>query len=318
MTKQINQLSVEDFAVFLGTNCDQISDTIKNLITQSDFQYEVLQGNEREQVILQVLKDIELKNFARVGIPERQKTWEMAWSDHLNEFVAKGFAQEELEPKFMRSNERSNEIVTLKKNYVKPFVPNFGLNYAKVCKTWLFEKYLREVEAVYEFGCGSGFNLVMLAQLYPHKKIYGLDWASASVNLVNINAQKHSFNITGRQFNFFEPDEQLEIENNSAFLTVAALEQVGKNHDKFINFILSKSPKLVINLEPIAEYYDSDSLVDYLALMYHRKRNYLDGYLAKLKELESHKKIKIIKAEPSYFGNVYHSPYSMVVWIPLS
>jgi hypothetical protein len=314
MNKQINQLSVEDFAVFLGTSCDQISDSIKNLITQSQFQYQALQGSEREQVILQVLKDIDLKDFAKVGIPERQKTWEMAWSDHLNEFATKGFAQEELDPKFMRSN----EIVRLKKNYVKPLVPNFELNYAKVCKTWLFEKYLMEVDSVYEFGCGSGFNLVMLAKLYPHKKIYGLDWAYSSVNLVNINAQKHGFNITGRQFNFLEPDEQLELENNSAFLTVAALEQVGKNHDKFINFILSKSPKLVINLEPIAEYYDSDNLVDYLALMYHKKRGYLDGYLAKLKELELNNKIKIIKAEPSDFGSLYHSPYSMLVWIPLS
>lgn len=318
MSKQINQLSVEDFAIFLGTNIEQISTPIKNLITQSDFQYEVLEGNEREQVILQVLKDIDLKDFAKVGIPERQKTWEMAWSDHLNEFATKGFAQKELDPKFMRSNERSNEILRLNKNYVKPVVPNFELNYAKVCKTWLFEKYLREVESVYEFGCGSGFNLVMLSQLYPDKKIYGLDWASSSVNLVNINAQKHELNITGSHFNFLDPDEQLEIENNSAFLTVAALEQVGKNHDKFINFILSKSPKLVINIEPIAEYYDTDNLVDYLALMYHKKRGYLDGYLAKLKELESHNKIEIVKTEPSYLGSLYHSAYSILVWIPLS
>ena len=313
MSKEIQKLSVEDFAIFLGATTQDMPAIVKDIIAKADFKYEILQSEQREQVILQVLKDIEFKNFSKVDSPERKNIWEMAWSDHLNEFVAQNMAEKELEPTFMRQN----EIVRLNKNYVKPHTPNFELNYAKVCKTWLFQKYLGEVEAIYEFGCGSGFNLVMLSEIYAHKKMYGLDWASSSVNLVNINAEKHGLNIKGRQFNMLEPNEDLETEENSAFLTIAALEQVGKNYHKFVDFILRRKPKVVINLEPIAEYYDCDNLVDYLGFTYHKKRGYLDGYLSKLRELESQNTIKIIKAEGSRLGGLYHDAYSIVVWTPL-
>ena len=45
---------------------------------------------------------------------------------------------------------------------------------------------------------------------------------------------------------------------------------------------LDKKPKIVVNLEPIHEFYDSDNLSDFIALNYHNQRNYflkLDKFL---------------------------------------
>ena len=46
----------------------------------------------------------------------------------------------------------------------------------------------------------------------------------------------------------------IDIEPNSAVITTSALEQVGGDIDSFIDFVLEKKPKRVINIEPILEF----------------------------------------------------------------
>ena len=97
----------------------------------------------------------------------------------------------------------------------------------------------------------------------------------------------------------------------------SALEQLGKNHTKFVDYVLAKKPDLCVNVECIDEYYDEDCLFDYLALTYHRSRNYLDGFLPHLRELEKEKKIEIIATKRLGFGSLYHEMFSYVIWKPL-
>ena len=70
-------------------------------------------------------------------------------------------------------------------------------------------------------------------------------------------------------------------------MTYAALEQIGNNHEAFIQFLMRKSPLLCVNVECLCELYDDNALVDYLAIKYHKKRNYLDGYLTRLQQLQA-------------------------------
>jgi hypothetical protein len=116
-------------------------------------------------------------------------------------------------------------------------------------------------------------------------------------------------------FDFLRPDKSLKIDPHSAFFTFGALEQVGKDHRHFLDFVLSKSPGLCINVEGLYELYDDNYLLDYLASRYHARRNYLKGYLSCLKKLEGEGKIKIIKVHHQLFG-VFDDPHSYVIWKP--
>jgi hypothetical protein len=172
------------------------------------------------------------------------------------------------------------------------------------------------VDAVYEFGCGTGYHLVALAQRFPDKKIKGLDWAEASRKSVNLLAEKYGLNLEGYVFDFYHPDEYLEIEENSAVITLAALEQVGDQYEKFLRFVLKKKPRLCINVECISELYDENNLIDYLAIRYHRKRRYLDRYLTRLQQLETQGLISIQKVKRTFLGDTCHEAYTILVWRP--
>jgi SAM-dependent methyltransferase len=176
---------------------------------------------------------------------------------------------------------------------------------------------MSDAEEVYEFGCGSGYNLVALAQRYPQIQLTGLDWVESAVELVNRVGRAHDLRLQGRRFDFFNPDSSISFGPRSVAVTMAALEQVGSGYGKFLEFLLQKRPSLVVNLEPLYELYDPTNLVDYLAMRYHKTRGYLDGYLSCLRKLEAEKRIEIIHTHRPCFGSLFHEGYSLVVWRPL-
>lgn len=70
-------------------------------------------------------------------------------------------------------------------------------------------------------------------------------------------------------------------------------------------------------MEPLLDLYDETNLVDALAIRYHRKREYLFGFLPHLKNLAALGKIEIMEIRRLYFGSLYHEGYSYVAWRPL-
>ena len=174
--------------------------------------------------------------------------------------------------------------------------------------------YLKTFDSIYEFGCGTGFNLAVLAQLYPKKKLHGLDFVSSSVDLINRIGDTYSWSITGHLFNMLTPDENFEIADNSAIFTIGAIEQLASNFEVFLQFIVKKSPKLCIHVEPTLELYDKNNLVDYLAIKFHRKRGYTENYLARLRELESNNIVEILKVHRPFLGSLYMEGYSYIIW----
>jgi hypothetical protein len=193
--------------------------------------------------------------------------------------------------------------------------PLFELNWYKVFQLWLFQTYLKDVEHIYEFGCGPCHNLVTLAQLYPDKNITGLDWAKASVDIANKLGSVYGWKVKGKSFDFFAPDNSFKIQENSAVITIGGLEQTGQNFGAFIRYIMEKRPKLVIHVEPLLEWYDENNLVDYLAIRFHKYRKYLEGLVLWLEEAASRGQVKILKRNRCYFGSLYHD-YSLLVWKP--
>ena len=221
---------------------------------------------------------------------------------------------ESLVPRFFRPD----QVVRLNKQFVMPHDSACEIHFFSIFREWLFRRYFRDVQAVHEFGCGSGYNLAMLAKIYPQMDIVGLDWAQSAVDLVQMIGRQHKLNLSGRRFDFFQPDESLQFAPGTAVLTMCALEQVGDRFEEFLQFLLSRSPVLCVQHEPIYELYDPTSLVDYLAMRYHARRGYLNGYLTRLRQLEAEQKIEILKVHRLQFGSLYHESYSYVVWRPLN
>lgn len=311
MPKDIHEVTLGDFACSFGTTVEDIPRDCREFIAKTDFSYKVLTVKERDTVILNVLRKIE-SDQQIIGAPERQTAWEKGWGENLQDFIKSGYDLNKLVPRFIRPNQAAR----LDQNYIMPSNPNFELDYFSVFRLWLFKKYLKDFESIYEFGCGTGFNLVVLARLYPEKKLHGLDFVPSSVNLVNKLGEVYHWNITGHPFDMLRPDASFKVDDNSAIFTIGALEQLASNFEPFLQFVLKRSPGLCLHVEPTIELYDENNLVDYLAIKFHRKRGYTENYLTRLRELEAQNKIEILKVKRLFFGSLYMEGYSYIVWRP--
>ncbi len=309
----INVLSTSDLATLFGTDDYEIHKYCSSVVSNADLSYSLLSTIERDQLILGIIKQIYSGNLAKAGAA-RQTDWEQGWRENLDEFVASNYDLERLIPKYFKKDVPAR----LNLEYILPASPNFVFAYTHVYRTWIFQKYLSEVENIYEFGCGPAYHLAYLAQLFPDKKLFGLDWTTSSQEIIKHLAMHFGWKIEGRRFDFFKPDQDFCLDKNSGILTFGALEQIGDNHGPFVEFLLKNKPSICVNVECLHELYNPDNLLSYLALQYHQKRNYLSGYLTKLQKLEQEKRIEIIKFHHHKFGNLYDDALSYVIWKPQS
>lgn len=304
-------LGIEDFARLFGTTVDDFDDECRQFISQTDFRYSKLGRKKRDETMLGILKRIDSGELTLAG-KEGKSRWEKGWSENLQNFISKGYDLAELVPKYVRPD----QVLRLYRDYVMPSEANFELNFFTVLRLWLFKKYLKEFDEIYEFACGPGYSLPLMAKLFPEKKLYGLDWTEAAVETVNLIGKKHGINVIGYLFDMFAPDYNLQMTENSAVITIGGLEQLGKDHQAFVQFLIEKAPGLCIHVEPICELYDENNLVDYLAIKFHKTRNYLADFLTSLQRLETENSIEIIKTSRMYFGSLYHDGWSLVIWRP--
>jgi SAM-dependent methyltransferase len=305
------RVTVDDFVRAFGITREDMPAPCIDLIESLDLRYRVAQGKERDKIILEVLHKLE-SDTQRVGATERRKVWERGWAENLEAFRASGADLRTLTPRFIRPN----QPIRLDGDYVIPADPHFELNYFSVLRRWFFVTYLAPFQSVYEFGCGTGFNLVALAELYPDKKLFGSDFVPSAVQLVNETARAHGLPITGFLFDMRTPDAGLKLGPGSAVLHFGSVEQLAGDFEPFLEFLLANRPALCIGLEPTVELYDAEDLVDYLAIRFHRKRGYTEGYLPKLQELAAKGKIEILKLQRTYFGSLFMEGFSFVIWRP--
>jgi hypothetical protein len=198
--------------------------------------------------------------------------------------------------------------------YIKAESNTFEYDFFSVFRLWVYLEYLSNASATFEFGCGSGCNLPVLAELFPEKELHGLDWVRSSVDIVNEMRSQYGWNMTGHLFDLFNPDYSLAIDDNSEFITFGALEQLGANYKEFVEFTINKKPVLCVHIEPLYELYNPNSLLDYFARKYHKKRGYLDNFLS---YLEGEDRVKIIEWERMDFGGLFQDGWSRVVWQPI-
>jgi hypothetical protein len=307
----MNKLSIKDFAASFGTTEDDIRENCLEIINSVDFNYSIIDGSARDKLILDILKRIDADQQV-IGAPKRQQVWDKGWGENLKGFVSSDYDLNELIPKFIRPN----QPIRFNLNYIQPSNPNFELDFFSVFRLWLFKKYFSDYSHVYEFGCGTGFNLVALAQQYPDKELYGLDFVPSSVELVNQVGDHHSYNISGHLFDMISPDASFALEKNSAMFTIGSIEQLAGKFESFVEYILKQPVSLCVHVEPTIELYDENILVDYLAIKFQGKRGYTDNFLPYLKKLESDKVVEILKVKRLFFGSLFLEGYNCIIWRP--
>ncbi|MBU1682880.1 class I SAM-dependent methyltransferase [Patescibacteria group bacterium] len=302
-------LSEKDFAEAFGTDEDEIHRFCGDLIKSLDFKYEVCSQATREKIFLDVIKKYDDAELSASG-SHRLNDWRTGWGEILQEFLASGGDLKVLVPKDLRPN----RPLRYKENYILPFTASFEHDFALVFRYWLFKKYCRDYQNIYEFGCGTGQNLAVMAGLFPEKRFLGMDWVPESQELLKLIAGTYGWQMEGHRFDFFKPNYELEILPNSLIYTSCAMEQIGGDYGSFLDYLLAKKPSLCVNVECIQELYDEHTLCDYVALRYHRRRNYLGDFLTRLRALEQEKIIEIIATKRMGFGSLYHEGYMYVIW----
>lgn len=298
-----------DVAGFLGVATHDLPQDIRILIKEYNFCYRALTREERDQAMLMILNRLHSRDLHIPGIGRKER-WIRDWSENLDRFIMSGFDESELVPKYFQPN----HVVRLRGDYIMPLNAHFERDFFRIIRRWLYKTYLAQEGPIYEFGCGSGANLVELAKLYPEKELHGLDWVEVSKEILGILAEKKGYRIKGHVFDMFFPNKSFPLQEGAAILAINSLEQLGDKFEPFLQFVLSKRPSLFVHVDSFVELYDCAKLPDYLTLMHNRMRNYLTGYLTRIGELEKSGVIEIVNLRHFPCGGLYHDYYSFLVW----
>lgn len=301
-------LAFEDFEHLFNEN---LSDFVRQKICKYPLEYFEITDAEKDLCIKKIVAALIDKNLVKAG-KHRFEQWEAGWRENLNN-LTEGQDIESIIPYYFGKY----DYVRINRKFVKPASKDFEYRTLCVIVDWLFDKYIRDADAIYEFGCGTGYHLLNARQFNPTAALWGLDWALASQEILKQLALKGVVsNFHAHRFDYFNPDMDFSLDRNSVVYTVASLEQTGSKFKKFVNYLIQNKPKFCIHIEPISELLDENNLIDYLSIEYFKKRNYLDGFLTFLRSLEAKGKIKILKAQRTFAGSLFIEGYSAVVWTP--
>jgi hypothetical protein len=305
----IKTITIEDIEGVVGF---KISEHCKGLINKFDLQYIELYQKDRDNIILDIINALNTE-LETAGKHKLEK-WEKGWLENL-ELLKEHKDASSLVPKYFGKH----KIARWKGDFIQCVTEYFDYKLHIILVDAILNEYVGDkYDNLYEFGCGPAYHLMRFRDFNNDINLVGLDWASSSQSIINeIRDLGITSNISGHNFDYFEPDYKIEIPENTAMFTCASLEQMGENYKDFVNYLLFKKPDLCINFEPMSELLDETSLVDKLSLLYFTKRNYLKNYLTYLRELESEGKIEIIKEQRLYGGSYFIEGYPIVIWKPI-
>lgn len=283
---------------------------IQSKIEQDPLQYNDLTKKEYDQYLIRVINTL-TGDMVQSGT-HRLQQWENGWRENLEEFInTKNI--ELLIPKY----HGKHKYVRWQQKIIDPITPNFDYKIHTYIIDSVIDYYAKNRENIYEFGCGPAYHLLRLSSYYKNKNFYGLDWTSTSQKIIHYINEICNLSITGHRFDFYNPDYNFKIIENSLVYTIAALEQVGCNFIQFIQYLIDNKPKICIHLEPISEVLDNSNLIDMLSIKYFEKRKYLSGLLSYLQNLEKNGQIEIIDVRRTYTGSYFIEGHSLIVWRPV-
>lgn len=289
----------------------QLSERLIRRVKDLELRYHPLTQDARDAAVLKII-DALMSAPAEAG-EHRLGEWESGWAENLSE-LKESRTLDAIIPRYFGKH----QIVRWDGDFVEPVSSDFEYHFLSILVQWAMETWLSDVDEICELGCGPGYHLLSARNLFPDKALIGLDWTTASQDILTwIREEGLAARISGRRFDFFSPDESLELGQSVGVYSVAALEQIGDRHEPLIQFLLRKRPRVCVHLEPLDELLDGTRLPDRLSLLYSRKRNYLRNFLSRLRELENEGRLRIHCAQRTWTGSLFLEGHSLVVWSAL-
>ena len=277
-----------------------------------DLGYKFYDTDECFDLILEVLKRTD-EDQQQVGSIDRNEVWERGWKENLNSFLESGNDPSTLVPKFIRPN----RPLRLKGKFIKGNDPWLELNFYKILRRWICNKFFRDISSVYEFGAGTGFNLLDFADLFPNKKYIGTDFVNSAVNLIDSVGKNLQKNISGEYFDMRSPNFSYKLDPSAAVFTLGSLEQLAGEVNGFFEYLFKNNPAICVHVEPDASFYDLKNLIDYTAYRFQTKRGYTLGLSSILRDFQNEGRLKIIESRRLYFGSFLMEGYNLFVWHPI-
>ena len=276
----------------------------------TDLSYSEISKSANNEAILRVLNALN-SDLIQVGA-HRSGDWEKGWQENYENYKqSKNLS--DVVPKYFNKI----PLIRWKQEWIQPNSPTMEYDMLGLIVNFITDSYLEDFSNVYEFGCGTGHNLLRIRNRMPDVNLIGLDWATSSQALIRqVAVDTSDPKFTGENFDYFKPNRDLKIRDNSAVITVASLEQTGSKFNEFIDYLVEQKPSLVIHIEPMWEPLDETNLLDYLSIKYFEKRNYLNGLQKYIEHLENQGKAEIVKKDRTYVGSFYIDGYSLLVWKP--
>jgi hypothetical protein len=304
-SREIFEITVNDFEQIFSTT---LSTDARNFVNLNNFRFRKADAGEVENALIRYIQF--LLEDKKVSGPGYKEHWEDGWRENLNKFLASKNLQDLL-PLFVRKG----GLIRFKQNWIQAEDPEFETSFVYVLRDILYRAHFSHSSSLWEFGCGTGLNLVHANSLFPDKQLIGCDWATSAVDIINTLSITLSPKFTGILFDMFNPDTRVlnTILPNSSLLTIGAMEQLGTNFYPFLDFILKSNFKRIVHVETSYEYYDRNLLFDFLAMKYIEKRGWLIGYFSELTRLQEKGVIRIIDQRKT-FGSFFHDGYSITVW----
>lgn len=275
-----------------------------------DLSYSEIPKSANNEAVLRVLNALN-SDLIQVGA-HRSGDWEKGWQENYENYKQSKNLNDVI-PKYFNKI----PLIRWKQEWIQPNSPTMEYDMLGLIVNLITDSYLENFSNIYEFGCGTGHNLLRIRNRLPDVNLIGLDWATSSQALIRqVAVDTSDPKFTGENFDYFKPNRDLKIRDNSAVITVASLEQTGSKFNEFIDYLVAQKPSLVIHIEPMWEPLDETNLMDYLSIKYFEKRSYLNGLQKYIEHLESQGTAEIIKKGRTYVGSFYIDGYSLLVWKP--
>jgi len=306
-------LNASDFAKSFGINESELDAGTIQLIRDEKLDIAPLEPNDRDALVLEIIQRI--RNDRQViASKDRTEVWERGWAENLALFRKDPQSDEALVPKFVRPG----KPVRWFKNYYHSKNDNFELSYIKVLRHFIVSKYFADVQNIYEFGAGTGFNLIHANKIFPDKNLIGTDFVQPAVDLMNEIGATRGIPLQSSLFNMLTPtSETLRIQNGSGVWTFGSLEQLGGKLDEMIDYLIENRPDICVHVEPVVEFYEENNLVDYLAKWFQSQRGYSAGLVGLLENRQQKGEIEILKMQRLNFGSLMMEGYNLMVWKPV-
>lgn len=304
-------ISLESLAKCLQTTVQDLPAAFLVEWERMDLAVRAPEKTELEDYLFSLLQRLDAPQSRR-SPEENLQIWEQGWRENFQALQEGVEPEIALKPAYFRDTPYlrfcSDLVVT----------DNLQLEYdlLTLVRIWLFENFLKDQSRVVELGCGTGQNLYLLGKMLPEKELVGLDWTRVSQQILSWLRDRQGLNIRGINYDLLQGGSWPDLGEGGAILTVHSFEQLGCAFAPVLEAILKSKVDLVVQLEPIVEFYDPENFYDYLALLYSKKRGYLRGYLEALRRLEGEGRLEILKAFRPGIGGVYHES-SCLIWRPL-